>query len=87
MLIDFTVANWMSFRFPVTFSMVATQERHFYCNVSDASGCCATMIRFDLADNKRPQPKPGDSITIRGHFVLMTENGKNYGVLQETVLE
>ncbi len=29
MLVNFTIENWMSFQSPVTFSMVATLERHF----------------------------------------------------------
>ena len=64
-----------------------TQERLFYCNISDATGCCAAMIRFYLADKGKSQPRPGDSITIRGHFELMPDGGKSIGVLQEAVLE
>ena len=64
-----------------------TQERHFNCNITDASGCCATMIRFYLADSAKRQPKSGEAITIRGHFVLKEEGGKSMGVLEDTVIE
>ncbi len=64
-----------------------TQERLFYCNISDSTGCCAAMIRFYLADKEKHQPRPGDLITIRGHFELMPDGSKSIGVLQEAVLE
>ena len=64
-----------------------TQERHFNCNVSDSQGCCSTMIRFNLADSALLPPKNGEAITIRGHFELVTEGGKSFGVLQDAVVE
>ena len=64
-----------------------TQERHYNCNVSDANGCCATMIRFNMADGNQLPPRNGEPITIRGRFELVSEGGKSFGVLQNTVLE
>lgn len=45
------------------------------------------MIRFYLADSGRPQPKSGEAITIRGHFVMKEEGGKKMGVLEDAVIE
>ena len=64
-----------------------TQERHYNCNVSDSTGCCSTMIRFNLADTNLPPPRNDAKITIRGRFEMTTDNGKAIGTLQDAVLE
>ncbi|MBQ7649977.1 MAG: hypothetical protein IJS15_03410 [Victivallales bacterium] len=63
-----------------------TQERHYNCNVSDSTGCCSTMIRFNLADGILP-PRNGAMITIRGRFEMTTDRDKNFGILQDAALE
>ena len=64
-----------------------TQERHTYCNVSDSMGCCSAMIRFNLADGQKKQPRNGEVITVRGKFQIIEDNGAKLGVLQNAVLE
>ncbi len=64
-----------------------TQERHYNCNVSDSTGCCSTMIRFNLADSTLPPPRNGAMITIRGRFEMTTDRDKNFGILQDAALE
>ena len=64
-----------------------TQERHYNCNVTDSTGCCATMIRFNLGEGNLKPPRNGDNITIRGRFEIVTERGKSFGLLQNAVLE
>ncbi len=64
-----------------------TKERHTNCNVSDSMGCCSAMIRFNLADGQKKQPRNGEVITVRGKFEIIEENGAKLGVLQNAVLE
>jgi len=64
-----------------------TRQKVTNCNISDATGCCAKMIPFRLANTNAILPREGSTITVVGKFEVITEGGKSFGLLTDATLE
>lgn len=68
----------------------ATGQKYYSCIVQDATACCAQGIEFRLKDadgNPSAYPKEGEMITVTGVFDIYAENGYQYALLTDAVLE
>ncbi len=66
-----------------------TGNTYYACIIKDATACCAQGIEFstteeyDVAD----YPPDGNDLTVVGRYDLYEENGYQYCILQDSILE
>ncbi len=63
-----------------------TGQKYYSCIVQDATACCAQGIEFHLTDESQ-YPAEGEEVTVRGTFDTYGENGYQYAVLSNAVVE
>lgn len=66
-----------------------TGKTYYACLIEDATACCSQGIEFQTTDEFEPADYPADGkpVTVLGTFDLYSENGNQYCVLKDAVLE
>ncbi len=66
-----------------------TGVTYYACLIADATACCSQGIEFQTTDEFDPSqyPAEGEPVTVLGTYDLYEENGVQYCVLKEAVLE
>lgn len=66
-----------------------TGKTYYTCLISDAAACCAQGIEFSTTDeyDVADYPPKGSIITVVGTYDTYEENGYNYCILQDAILE
>lgn len=66
-----------------------TGVTYYACLIADATACCAQGIEFQTTDEFDPSEYPavGEPVTVLGTYDLYEENGVQYCVLKDAVLE
>lgn len=66
-----------------------TGSTYYACLIRDATACCAQGIEFITTDEFSPEdyPADGEDVTVVGKYDLYEEDGYQYGVLKDAVLE
>lgn len=64
-------------------------KTYYACIIQDATACCSQGIEFETTDEFDPAdyPKNGEIVTVVGTYDLYEENGYNYAILKDAVLE
>lgn len=64
-------------------------ETYYACLISDATACCSQGIEFVTTDEFKPEdyPKDGEPVTVLGTYDLFEDDGNQYCVLKDAVLE
>ncbi len=66
-----------------------TDMTYYACLIADATACCSQGIEFQTTDEFDPAdyPAEGEPVTVMGTYDTYEENGYQYCVLKEAVLE
>lgn len=62
---------------------------YYACLIADATACCSEGIEFQTTDEFDPSeyPEQGEPVTVLGTYDMYEEDGYQYGVLKDAVLE
>lgn len=61
---------------------------YYACIVQDATACCSQGIEFEVSDEmKESLPEDNSIITVVGTYDLYEDDGYNYAILRDAVLE
>ncbi len=66
-----------------------TGNTYYACLISDATACCAQGIEFTTTDEYSVEdyPAEGEDLTVVGRYDLYEDNGYQYCILKDAVLE
>ncbi len=66
-----------------------TDVTYYACLIKDATACCAQGIEFQTTDEFDPSeyPEEGEPVTVSGNYELYEDNGYQYAVLKEAIIE
>ncbi len=66
-----------------------TDVTYYACLIKDATACCAQGIEFQTTDGYDPSeyPAEGEPVTVSGSYDLYEDNGYQYAVLKEAIIE
>lgn len=66
-----------------------TGNTYYACIIKDATACCAQGIEFSTTDefDESDYPPDGSDLTVVGDYDLYEENGYQYCILYDAVLE